>query len=67
LSAAREVYKKFYAELDALDVQRWKITDWDAGWYQIRRSLDTSVSLKDLSEKLEPQIYKLGFLKAKRT
>lgn len=67
LSAAREVYKKFYAELDALDVQRWKITDWDAGWYQIRRSLDTSVSLKDLSEKLEPQIYKLGFMRAKRT
>ena len=67
LTAARELYKKFYAELDGLDVKRWKITDWDAGWYQIRKSLGTSLSLKDLSEKLEPQIYKLGFMRAKRT
>jgi hypothetical protein len=63
LNAGRELYKKFYSELSTLDVRKWKIEDWDAGWYQIRTALGESVSLKILSEKLEPQIYELGFLR----
>ena len=62
-SAAREIYKKFFAEIERLDLHRWKIEDWDAGWYQIRMSLDAKLSLKKLSAKLEPQIYELGFLR----
>ena len=63
LNAGRELYKRFYAELERLDVERWKITDWDAGWYQIRMSLGISIDLSALSKKLEPQIYELGFLR----
>lgn len=63
LNAGRELYKKFYAELTSLDVRRWKIADWDAGWYQIRMALGESVSLEALSAKLLPQIYELGFLR----
>ena len=63
LSAGREIYRKFYAELESLDVNRWKISDWDAGWYQIRMSLGAKLSLEELSKKLEPQIYELGFLR----
>ena len=63
LDAARIIYKKFYAELENLDVLRWKIESWDAGWYQIRMSLGATLNLKALSDKLEPQIYELGFLR----
>ncbi len=63
LDAAREIYKKFYAELATLNLSRWKIEDWDAGWYQIRMSLGVSIDLSALSAKLEPQIYELGFLR----
>ncbi len=63
LDAARTIYKKFYAELERLDVARWKIESWDAGWYQIRMSLGATIDLSALSAKLEPQIYELGFLR----
>ncbi len=63
LSSGRELYKKFYAELANLDVARWKITDWDAGFYQVRMSLGASIDLSALSKKLLPQIYELGFLR----
>ena len=63
LNAGREIYKLFYAELEKLDVERWKISDWDAGWYQVRMSLDAKLSLEELTNKLEPQIYELSFLR----
>ena len=63
INAGREIYKRFYAELERLDVVRWKIENWDAGWYQIRMSLGASVDLTALSAKLLPQIYELGFLR----
>ena len=63
VAAARELYKKFYAESTRLDLQRWKIADWDAGWYQIRMALGESTDLSALSAKLLPQIYELGFLR----
>ena len=63
LNEGRELYRKFYAELERLDVGRWKIEDWDAGWYQVRMSLGATINLTELSRKLEPQIYELGFLR----
>lgn len=63
LNAGREIYKQFYAELNKLDVHKWKIDNWDAGWYQVRMSLDAKLSLEELSAKLLPQIYELGFLR----
>ena len=63
LDTARTIYKKFYLELESLDVRKFKIEAWDAGWYQIRMSLGTTIDLSALSEKLLPQIYDLGFLR----
>ena len=63
LSAGRELYKKFYAELSTLNVRKWKIEDWDAGYYQVRMALGASLNLEALSDKLLPQIYELGFLR----
>ena len=63
LDAARKIYKRFYIELERLDVAKWKISTWDTGWYQIRMALGATLSLEALSAKLEPQIYELGFLR----
>lgn len=63
LAAGRAIYKRFYAELERLDVLKWKIEDWDAGWYQIRMSLGETIDLSALRDKLLPQIYELGFLR----
>ena len=63
LNAGREIYKKFYEELSRLNVRKYKIEDWDAGWYQVRMSLNAKLSLEELSAKLLPQIYELGFLR----
>ncbi len=67
LSAGRELYNKFFAEIGRLDVRRWKIEAWDAGFYQIRNALGDAEVLREpmraLGAKLEPQIYELGFLR----
>ena len=67
LSAGRTLYKNFFAEISCLNVRQWKISDWDAGFYQIRMALgDTEIlrePMKNLSAKLLPQIYSLGFLR----
>lgn len=67
LSAGEEVYKEFYKRLKELDRKKWKIEDWDAGWYQARMSLGDVFEVKGrllkLSQKIEPLIYELGFLR----
>lgn len=63
LAEGKNLYKKFYAELDSLDRKKFKIEDWDAGYYQVRMSLGESVNIKILGEKILPQIYELGFLR----
>ena len=71
LAAGREVYKIFYEKFFELEFAKYKIFDWDAGWYQVRMSLkdaglipeNFSAEFKQLGEKILPQIYKLGFLR----
>ncbi len=72
LESAKEIYRTFYAQLLELDCKKFKITTWDAGWYQIRHALEEARLLDDqtfradfdrLGEKLLPQIYELGFLR----
>ena len=67
LSAGRELYKKLYAEMSRLDLRKWKIESWDAGFYQIRKALGDweilRAPMRALGAKLEPQIYALGFLR----
>ncbi|MDD8018032.1 MAG: hypothetical protein PHP42_06635 [Bacteroidota bacterium] len=73
LKKAEEVYKYFYAHLHQMDTNKWKISTWDAGWYQIRRSLtEHNLAAKELeglskanetlAEKILPQIEECGFL-----
>jgi len=71
LSCGREIYKNFYANMLELNIAKWKIFDWDAGWYQVRMSLKEigfdfekfSAEFRKLGEKILPQIYELGFLR----
>jgi hypothetical protein len=39
IEKAKTVYKLFYANLNQMATNKWKIDTWDAGWYQIRRCL----------------------------
>ncbi|MBQ9479856.1 MAG: hypothetical protein IJU71_09920, partial [Selenomonadaceae bacterium] len=71
LNAACSIYKTFYARLRDLDRKKYRLEAWDAGWYQIRRSLEDAhlfegeefrAAFERLSAKLLPQVYELGFL-----
>ncbi len=70
LEAGKELYKYFYAHMLELHYESVKIEDWDVGWYQVRmsakdkpRTEKLQAAMKNLSEKLLPQIYELGFLR----
>lgn len=72
LERAKEIYKVFYENLNALDVVALKVENWDVGWYQIRMAVKDFIddentyfqaAFKALGEKLLPQIYELGFLR----
>lgn len=72
LREGRRIYKTFYENLSALDLRKFKITDWDVGWYQVRMAIKATVddqnayiqsAMKILGEKLLPQIYEYGFLR----
>ena len=72
LDAARSIRQTFYARLNELDREKYRLETWDVGWYQVRRSLEDANLLDNetfraafdrLSEKLLPQIYSLGFLR----
>lgn len=73
IKKAEAVYKVFYANLNQMATNKWKISTWDAGWYQVRRCLSEhnlgADELKELSEfneilanKILPQIEKFGFM-----
>ncbi|GAA0879669.1 hypothetical protein GCM10009119_26380 [Algoriphagus jejuensis] len=73
LQKAKTVYKLFYASLNQMATNKWKIDTWDAGWYQIRRCLAehnlATEELKELSKeneklanKILPKIEEFGFL-----
>lgn len=73
IEKAKGVYKLFYANLNIMATNKWKIDTWDAGWYQIRRCLtehnlasDELIKLnkanENLANKIIPQIVEFGFL-----
>ncbi len=73
LEKSRVVYKLFYASINQMATNKWKIDSWDTGWYQIRRCMAEhnigSSELKELSKaneklacKILPQIEEFGFL-----
>lgn len=73
LESARSVYKKFYKDSSSLPWPQYKISKWDSGWYQIRRSLSEVAQSSNLlglqgrnhavlGSKLVPQLVSLGFV-----
>lgn len=73
IEKARAVYKLFYANLNQMATNKWKIDTWDAGWYQVRRCLtehnfaadelkELSRANEQLANKILPQIEEFGFL-----
>lgn len=73
MDKAKTIYKIYFASLNQMATNKWKIETWDAGWYQIRRCLTehnlATDELKELSKaneklanKILPQIEEFGFL-----
>ena len=75
LEAGRAVYEFYFGNLNKLDTPRFKISTWDAGWWQIRSALadqnlgdDLLAAIKEkhaaLKAKLLPQLPEYGFIAA---
>lgn len=73
IDTAKAVYKLFYSSLNQMATNKWKISSWDAGWYQIRRCLTEhnlgadeikflSKANENLANKILPLIEEFGFL-----
>ena len=75
LDEGRKLFERFHATSFPNKIrQEFKLGRADAGWYQIRRSLEAfsdseltdfepfKANYLDLSEKLKPQVFELGFL-----
>lgn len=74
LENARELVRKTFEYRDIYNQQypEYQIMNWDCGWYQIKGILKEyfaedlnhfSELFKKLSDKMEPMVYELGFLK----
>lgn len=79
LDAGRELWREYFTQTDIHSVRdELKLNRPDVGWYQIRNALKKrnasgdyiaidfkpfEQAYKNLSEKLEPQVYELGFLR----
>lgn len=79
LKAGKELWKAYFAHTDVRTVRdELKLNRADVGWYQIRKALQARNSsgdfqpisfkpfedaYKELTLKLQPQVYELGFLK----
>jgi hypothetical protein len=80
LNAGRSLWQAYFAETDTHSVrEELKLNRADVGWYQIRNALKKRIAdgtskpidfsgfeaaYKTLTEKLQPQVFELGFLKA---
>jgi hypothetical protein len=80
LNAGRELWQAYFSQTDVYKVrEELKLNRPDVGWYQIRNALkarNTSgdfipidfsafeIAYKTLSEKLQPLVFELGFLRA---
>ena len=73
LVAAKAVYQLYFAQLNQLRTNKFKIQTWDAGWWLIRNALadahlgdaelkTVKLAHQALKDKLVQQVYSLGFL-----
>ena len=79
LNEGKKLWQAYYSEIDTRDIrEELKLNRVDVGWYQIRNALKKRNESSDfipvdfksfentykiLTEKLQPQVYELGFLK----
>ncbi len=75
LDAGRELWKAYFSETDIYNMrEEFKLNRADVGWYQIRNALkkrietpvdfsDFETVYKNLSAKLQPLVFELGFLR----
>ncbi|NBV07220.1 MAG: hypothetical protein EBS06_08335 [Proteobacteria bacterium] len=80
LEAGRELWKAYFSQVDVHSVRdEFKLNRSDVGWYQVRKALaarnssgdfapvsfdEFESAYKNLTEKLKPQVFELGFLRA---
>lgn len=80
LAAGKQLWKAYFANTDVHSVrEELKLNRADVGWYQIRKALqkrnesgdfapvsftEFEAAYKALTEKLQPMVYELGFLKS---
>jgi len=80
LDAGQTLWQEYFSQTDVYSVRdEFKLNRPDVGWYQIRNALKKrnesgnrveidfkpfEQAYKSLSEKLQPQVYELGFLRA---
>lgn len=74
IDKAKDVYRVYFTNLNAIKTNRFKIKTWDAGRYQIVHSMEDAEigleeieklddALKKLGDKIRSQIHTLGFLR----
>ncbi len=75
LDAGRELWRAYFSETDVYTVrEEFKLNRADVGWYQIRNALkkrietpvdfsDFETAYKNLTTKLQPLVFELGFLR----
>lgn len=76
VDAGRLVYQDFFEKSVKLPWPKFKISHWDAGWYQIRRALESSEESEEkldslytkhaiLGRSILPRLYEYGFMLGK--
>ena len=70
---ARPIYKIFFENLHNLDRPKFRIEEWDSGWYQVRKALEDKrlaveelkalkLAHNELKLELRAKVYEYGFL-----
>lgn len=53
ISASKELYKYFYSNIDKINTDKFKITLWDSGFWQIRKSLKDAKLASDILKNIK--------------
>lgn len=53
INASKELYKYFYSNIDKINTDKFKITLWDSGFWQIRKSLKDAKLASDILKNIK--------------
>ena len=59
IDIGKELYKFFYSNINKIDIEKFKISLWDTGFWQIRKSLKDKKLASDILKKLKAKRDKL--------